>query len=86
MSEGDVVWIAVKNRQAKDMNRQPFYFVRPYKVARRTEKAVILKCGKVYPHDRCFVSEEDCKRSIGGLWKRRGEHDLTAAQGWRTNE
>ena len=66
-----VVWIAIKNRYAKDMNRQPLYDVRPYKVLYRKPKGVILKCGKVYPPERCFQTEEECRKSIRDNWKKR---------------
>ena len=69
--KSEIVWIAVKNPYAKDLNTQPAYNVRPYKVDHRTEKAVVLKCGKIYPPERCFATEEACKDSIGDGWKKR---------------
>ena len=71
----DKVWIAVKNKQAKDLNRQPLYFVRQYTVDRYTEKSVCLKCGRNYPKEKCFTTEEECKASIGDGWTRRGFGD-----------
>lgn len=67
----EIVWIAVKNPYAKDLNNQPLYDVRPYKVAYRKPKAVVLKCGKIYPPNQCFDSEENCKKAIGDKWKKR---------------
>ena len=71
MVKSEIVWVAVKNPRAKEYNRQPKYEVREYKVDHRTDKAVILKCGKIYPPERCFATEEDCKSSIGDGWKKR---------------
>ena len=65
------VWVAVKNKQAKDMNRQPLYHINRYAVKKRTETAVFLKCGKIYPPDRCFTTEQECKDSVGDDWKPR---------------
>jgi len=70
-SGAELVWIAIKNRQAKDMNKQPWYFVRQYKVKERREKCVILMNGKQFPTERCFETEQECKDSIGDEWKAR---------------
>ena len=67
----DKVWIAVKNKQAKDMNRQPLYHIIQYAVDRYTQKSVCLKCGRNYPKERCFATEEECKASVGNDWKPR---------------
>lgn len=67
----DRVWIAVKNPCAKEMNRQPIYNIRHYKVKERRQNSVILMCGKVYPPERCFNTEEEAKASVGNKWKPR---------------
>lgn len=67
----DKVWVAVKNRQAKDLNRQPLYEIKQYVVDRYTKKSVCLKCGRNYPKERCFETEEECKASVEDGWKPR---------------
>lgn len=59
------VFVAVKNPNAKELNRQPWYLIREYVVDHYTEKAVVLKCGKIFPKERCFRTYEECEKSIG---------------------
>lgn len=64
-------WIAVKNKTAKEDNREPFYYIRKYQVDHLTLKAVVLKNGKQYPLERCFNTKEEAQASVGDKWKYR---------------
>lgn len=67
----EVVYVVVKNKWAKELNRQPWLEVRAYKVERMTKKAIVLKCGKTYPKERCFNTEEEAKASANGFLEKR---------------
>ena len=57
----EYVYIAVKNSYAKDLNKQPWYFIKRRRVHHKTAKAVILFDGRSYPIDQCYATEEECK-------------------------
>lgn len=67
----DYIYIAVKNPCAKELNKQPWLEVRRYKVDHYTKKSVVLKCGKSFPLERCFATEEEAFDSANGFTKDR---------------
>lgn len=69
------VYVVVKNPDAKELNTQPWLEVRQYKIERRTDNAVILKCGKTFPKDRCFETYEEARLSASSYLEPRGFGD-----------
>lgn len=61
IQQSEYVWVAVKNKSAKDMNKQPWYFIKKCRVHHKTDKAVVFMNGKSRPIDECYATEEDCK-------------------------
>ena len=72
----DKVWIAVKNKQAKDLNRQPLYHIRQYVVDRYTQKSVCLKCGKIIRR-KDVLQQRMSARQVSGMVGSRGSLAIT---------